>query len=437
LNKAGVELGDVETTGVNTGYGLSIGNIDSGKVTAGNIIVQGNNAKGFVTDDILDGAEITLGDITATGNTLARGVWINGRIDKNADVALGTVHAESNKNAYGINVDGTDAVGDSALTITNDVIAVTNAEPNVGAEVIGIRFIGNENNPNLDLTVNTTNGDVQISGLVTNTTNSGNVTKSIDLIGTDNNDSLRITGTNKHTNKGAEFTVWGAEKVNWTTDAQYVNGSLFATSADTTLQIAAGKTVVIDGYGLIVEDGASYTFGSADDNKSAGSLNVQRLTAGNVTVNNGTLAIDGRMGITGMPSNIGTLTIGNDNPNANESAIVAIYGEAPTGTVALTLNGEPILYDNAVTDLNTNEKVLSLTQFTDYKLTADKTAYVAQRRQQVNLADGFLLPISIHYRLTAWEAVHDHLITNKLPTRNYSLLRGQTKRLGQLRRTCQ
>ncbi|MDR2704204.1 MAG: autotransporter outer membrane beta-barrel domain-containing protein, partial [Planctomycetaceae bacterium] len=86
---------------------------------------------------------------------------------------------------------------------------------------------------------------------------------------------------------------------------------------------------------------------------------------------------------------------------------------APEGTVALTLNGSPILGNNAITDSTTNEKVFSLTRFTEYKLNKDETAYIAHHRKRVNLSDGFLLPASIHRYNTAWDATRDHLIDSR------------------------
>jgi hypothetical protein len=142
------------------------------------------------------------------------------------------------------------------------------------------------------------------------------------------------------------------------------------------------------------------------DNNSAGILVLHNLTAGNVTVNNGMLALDGN-----TRNAIGTLTIGNDAPAAPAPAAVALYGNTLAGNLGLTLVGEPNTRGNAIVDPTTNEKVLSLSTITEYKLNAGKTAYVAQNRKRASLADGFLLPASIHRYNTGWEATRDHLIS--------------------------
>ncbi|MDR1271207.1 MAG: autotransporter domain-containing protein, partial [Planctomycetaceae bacterium] len=469
FNATLLRIGNVSVTnngGVGTwSDGVYFRDISGSNVTVGNINATGNNARGFQAGNLLAGATVTLGNVDVTvsnsnaatditrgvdvtsigdGNALngseklsvgnvnvttdnangVRGVSVNGNINTDGSLevkdvtvrstggtgsgvrvtglvvpgsnfSVGKIQVDSTSNAYGIAVQGNTAP--SAFTVTNDVIARTSAATNAGVTADGIVTTGNSQN----ITIDTKDGDVQISGIATNST--GNNARSINMGG--GNDTLLITGANKHTNKGQEFDVLSVENVRWSTDAEYNPISSFTSSAATTHQVATDNTAIVHGF-VAVNNGNSYTIGSAADNNSAGILVLHNLVAGNVSVNNGLLALDGN-----TSNAIGTLTIGNANPLAQAPAAVALYGNTLANNVGLALAGEPTILGNAVVDPTTNERVLSLSTITEYKLNPAKTAYVAQNRARASLADGFLLPASIHRYNTGWEATRDHLIS--------------------------
>jgi hypothetical protein len=392
----GVNVGTIGDGGATaTGKSLSVGNVN---VTSGAGLVEGISLwnAGILADGSLTAGNINV-NATAAGAT-ADGIWLGG-VAPGANFNVGEIHVESAGNATGIELGGP-----SAITVTKDIIAKSNAPAALGIGATGINadWVGGTQN----VTIDTTEGDVQISGIADTT--GANWAESIWLGG--NGDTLTITGKNKHTNKGQVFVVGAVENVNWGTDANYVDGSDFDSFAATTHRVATGKTVVIDG--SVSTWNSTYTVGSNADNNSAGTLVVQKLdtsngvAAGNVAVHNGFLGIDGSTG-----SVIGTLTIGNNNAAAQAPATVALYGNTLAGNVGLALNGAPILGTNAVVDPTTKESVLSLSTITEYKLNAANTAYVAQNRKRASLADGFLLPASIHRYNTGWEATRDHLIS--------------------------
>jgi hypothetical protein len=236
---------------------------------------------------------------------------------------VGKINVESVASAAGIEL-----LQPSTITVTKDIVATSTGATGTGMVATGI--LSNGVAPaNQNITIDTKDGDVQISGIITNgATPFVDVAVSVDLA-SGNNDTLTITGTNKHTNKGKEFTVIDAENTRWETDAEYASGSYFIkTLGNLNHQVATGKTVVLTDNGIVAADAGNYNFGSAVDNKSAGTLVTKFLSVnGNVVVNNGLLALDGS-----NPNVItGNLTIGNNNPNAQASAAVALYGNTLAG----------------------------------------------------------------------------------------------------------
>ncbi|MDR3198657.1 MAG: autotransporter domain-containing protein [Planctomycetaceae bacterium] len=396
LGNVDVEVNSEDASGV---YVDSIGDSDkttAEKFTIGNINVTSKDGYGYgvVVGNIQEDGVFEAKDITVKSTNSAYGVTVD-NIAADSTFDVGKIQVESNADAYGIYI-----YNNATFTITNDVIAKTNAAENTYANAFGIVTQGwGWYNDNSNLTIDTKDGDVQISGIATNPI--GNTQASIYLTG--NNDTLTIKGANKHTNKNQEFIVTDVENVNWETDADYSHSD-FITTKNTAHKVATGKTVVLNG--VIDTNGRAYTVGSAVDNKSAGTLVVNQLAADDVTVNNGLLALDGSAN-----SVIDTLTIGNANPDAQAPAAVALYGNILAGNVGLTFTGEPAILSNAVVDPTTDEHVLSLSTITEYKLNPAKTAYVAQNRERASLADGFLLPALVHRYNTGWEATRDHLIS--------------------------
>jgi hypothetical protein len=450
-----LKVGDVKVTNASTGNNafaegvyLGANNPISGNVEVGDITVTsvGNkaladgfgSAYGFDTDAAITAtAKVKVGNITVTSN--------GGQLDDaygfdttnivaGASVELGDVNVTSAQgNAYGINLT---AANNAQLKITNDVIAKTNAPASQGKVAVGINTVAAGLGTGSSITIDTKNGDVEISGIATNPTgNTPNVGQSI-VLG-EATDTLIIQGANKHTNKGKVFNVVGAENVRWTTDAEYNPISSFVTNnAVTTHQVATGKTVII--HGGVATGGGAYNVGSVkaagnEDSLNAGTLVTHQLntaptagTAGAVTVNSGVLAIDGgnAYNVGGVAGNnvIGQLTIGNAANTA--PAAVAIYGNSAPGTVGLQMAAAPTVNTNAITDVD-GEAVLSLSSITQYKLNG--TTYVAQNRARAKLADGFLLPATIHSRLTGWEATRDHFISAKPYRKSSSLVLGQSE----------
>jgi hypothetical protein len=424
-----LKAGNVTVTATGEQYASATGIdansiVEDGSLNVGNVTVtatgeQYANATGISTSSIADGGSLKAGDVTVTAtgeDAYAVGINLYGVLAANNKFDVGTIKVNSTANTgytYGIDAYGYD--GDITLTITKDVIATTSGKSTDGAAAYGISVDSDGGNSNL--TINTDAGDVQISG-----TTGDNVVRSINL-DSGTNDTLTITGKNKHLNKGAEFTVVGADKVRWETDADYVDGSLFLTNATTTHQVATGKTAVING--LVFTNNNAYSVGSNADNESAGTLVLQQLAAGNVTVNNGMLALDGTKN-----HQIGALTIGNDNPDANAQAAVALYGNTAAGNLALAV-ADPTLKANALVDPVTKEKILSVSTISEYKwfgVDADHgvAGYYSGNRKRASLSDGFLLPASVHNRTTAWEATRDHLISGSRQTKFSKEFLGQS-----------
>ncbi|MDR1270165.1 MAG: hypothetical protein LBK82_11635, partial [Planctomycetaceae bacterium] len=397
---ATVTLGNVDVT-AQYAYGVDVGDIgDSDKTTTekftvGNINVTSKDGYGTgVYVDIQEDGVFEAKDITVKGTNDYGVEGVSAySIAKGGTFNVGKVQVEGDSYATGI------AIYDSGtFTVTNDVVAKTNAAKDSYVTVTGIDTGGWGYGGNSNLTIDTKDGDVQISGIAKN---SGNTAQSINM--NSDNDTLTVTGANKHANKGQAFDVSGAENVRWETDAEYTKSS-FTTSADTVHQVATGKNVGTNGG--VNTDGNKYTVGNAADNKSAGTLAISTLNAGDVVVNNGILAIDGS-----KTSNINSLTIGNNNKDGQASAAVALYGNVASGQVAgLTINsGTVTTFDNAVKDPTTKAEILSLSTITEYVKKGNN--YVAKNREKASLADGFLLPASIHRYNTGWEATRDHLIS--------------------------
>jgi hypothetical protein len=422
---ATVELGNVDITAGNglVATGIDVGNIGDGangseKLTVGNVNVTSSvgGSEGVWmlhvnADGIFEAKDITVKD-TGAGGT-ARGILAN-NIDADSTFKFGKIEVESdNSAARGIDVDG------ATFTVTKDVIAKSNAAVGAGA-AIGIAT-GTATANNSNITIDTKDGDVLISGDAT----VGNLQLSVGMYG--NNDRLTITGANTHTNKGRTFNVLGAETIRWNTNAEYTNSAFGTASTLTTHQVATGRTVITNG--AISALGGNYQFGSNVDNRSAGTLVANTVSVvGNVDVHNGLLAIDGNgFVVPGLARNIinGTLTIGNANPAAQASAAVALYGNVRPGTVSLAVDGGIINRPNAVVDPTTGETVLSLSTITEYRSNPARNAYIARNRDKASLADGFLLPASIHNRITGWEATRDHLISGGRRVRSGSEFRGQ------------
>jgi hypothetical protein len=420
INDADVKINDVNVTANQSGLpvaialGVRVGAIGDGvgsteSLTVGNVTVRSEKqgatlntasdiAGGIATDGSLKTGDVTIvstdlvnlatginvGNLTLLGTSPG----IAGKFD------VGTVNVQSDSVAIGINV-----VGPSTFTITKDVIATSTQDSSSLA-----RFVTGINAwDEVDLTINTDAGDVQITGAASDGIGSSITMWDFNGLGQGN---LTITGRNKHTNKGQAFVVIGADNVTWNTDADYVAGSGFLSpGAAVTHQVATGKTVVING---TVVNGA-YTVGNAANNQYAGTLVTQNvLVGGNVVVNNGLFAMDGN----GANAIVGTLTIGNNNAGAQAPASVALYGNTTPGSLAL-LTANPTLGTNAVTDPTTGEKVLSLSSITEYKWrnVPVLNGYYSSNRKRASLADGFLLPASIHRYNTGWEATRDHLIS--------------------------
>ncbi|MDR0609221.1 MAG: autotransporter domain-containing protein [Planctomycetaceae bacterium] len=369
---------------------LTVGDVNV--TSAGGLSVAGINFRNINNDGVVEAKNVT---VKSTGaGVAASGVW-GELINPQGKFSVEKVQVDSAADAFGIIATG--AAGASAFSVTKDVVARSSATAGAGANVIGISTNGGNNN----LTIDTTDGDVQISGIANQT---GNNVFSIDMRG-GANDTLTITGANKHSNRGQEFDVVNVENVRWATDAEYNPVSSFVSNIATRHQVATGNTAIVHGF-VAVNGGNTYTVGSAADNQNAGTLVLHNLTAGNVTVNNGLLALDGS-----TRSTIGTLTIGNNNAAAQAPAAVALYGNTKAGNIGLAVNGAPAVLGNAVVDPTTGESVLSLSTITEYTLNAGKTAYVANNRKRASLADGFLLPASIHRYNTGWAATRDHLIS--------------------------
>jgi hypothetical protein len=415
---AEVKLGKVNVTSTNYADGVWVGDIgntntgNTAKLTVGDVNVKSTGGYGYGIDVGVIGLDGSLkaGNVTVSSTAAAaRGISVTRIVAPAAGESatsrfeVGEVRVDSADSAVGIDVTGG---GPSTFTITKDVVATSSLADRTGGQaVVGIRTDGGNQN----LTINTDAGDVQISG-----TTKDDEARSINMQGS-LADTLTIAGKNTHTNKGKVFDVRNAENVIWETNADYVDGSRFVTSADTTHKVATGKTVVINGRVNASAGANSYTVGDATNNKYAGNLVIQRLnTVGNVTVNNGLLALDG----SANHSINGALTIGNNNKDAQAPAAVALYGNTKSGLLALALVAEPTLAEvapgttNAVVDPITGEKVLSLSSITEYKWDKTKNnGYYASNRERAALSDAFLLPASIHSRLTAWEATRDHFIS--------------------------
>ncbi|MDR1484953.1 MAG: autotransporter domain-containing protein [Planctomycetaceae bacterium] len=428
LKGATVLLGNINTSNTSTAndastYAVNIGNINNGgSLTVGNVAVESNGsgatygAIGITATIIAADGSLKAGNVTVnskyTADTAAIGVSV-GQVKAGGGFEVGTINVESAKNATGIAVGGGTDYGASELTVTKDIIATSKAAASAGATAYGIASVNG--NDNLAVTIDTTDGDFRISGILENP--NGNSAASINLI--HGADTLTITGANAHTNKGQVFVVNGAENVTWETNANYVAGSSFTTNAATAHKVATDKTVVING---TVTTSGTYTVGDSTNNDYAGTLMVKQLTATDVTINNGTLALDGNS----THSITGTLTVGNDNNSANAPAAIAIYGNVAPGTEVLSLTSEATAKGNAVVDSNNKVKLLSLSALTEYKWDDAQKGYFSSNRASALLSDGFLLPASIHNRITAWELTRDHLISGGLRSRVGNEYRGQS-----------
>jgi hypothetical protein len=392
---ADIQLGNINVTG-KSATGISVENIEGdltnpAKLTVGDIKVTctgtGTDSAvgielGWDIDEgnIGDYGSLKTGNITVNSNGSAIGIVLNSIAAPNAGESanskfdVGEIRVNGGSDATGIYVGGNPFNSPrSTFTISRDIIVTTTSST---ATAVGISA------SSADLNINTNFGDVQITG-----TNAKGEGQSISGV-----DTLTISGRNKHTNKGKAFTVNFINEIRWETDAEYVEGSIFKMTG--TMSVATGKTVVVNGE-IIINN--NYIIGNKVDNNSDGTLVLKNLKANDVTVNSGMLALDGN----------GVYEISNlfIDPNAT----VAIYGNInPDSNQTLFT-----LISSAVGD-----KVISLSSLTEYK--SEDGVYVASNRERANLADGFLLPASIHNRLTAWDATLGHLISGRHVRQNFS-----------------
>jgi uncharacterized protein YhjY with autotransporter beta-barrel domain len=397
LQNATVTLDDVNTDNNDVNFlagttGVKVGVIDVNSIlTVNNVTVKNagtNNfpagSSGSVTGVHVSNIEgkLKTGNVTvdSAANKLATGIKINS-IASNSIFNVGKVDVTSAGDAVGININNKPTIGINTLTITQDVIAKsTGTNP---SRAVGIN-VNNVADNATNLTIDTTDRDIQISGI-------GNANSKSIAMGAIGN-YLTITGNNTHANKNQKFVIDGADNVIWKTNADYVTGSSFTTNVATTHKVATGKNVVIRGEVNVGNN--AYTVGDVNGEQFQGTLIAQQLTANDVTIHNGTLALDAT-----KPQSISKLTVGNSS--AIGKATIEFYGNVAPNNTLLTLTETPVLYPNG--------QLLSSSTISEYAISGN--TIIARNRKRAALSDGFLLPASIHNRITAWEATRDHFIS--------------------------
>jgi len=350
-------------------YGISIdgaikGNIEAGNITANaGYMGSGGAAVGFVTGDTVDkDSKIELGNIIAYGYN-ADGVHFMKEVAGNVTTGtIGITALGEGRGVYATSINETGNISVGTVTVESGV-----------ANGYGIRVEGEAN-----LTLR---GNITVTGAGADT--SGIRTGDVSKITLDNNVTLSTTSATTSTKNGAD--IWSG-------------GNLTIDLKDKTLTTTGGgiggTKVKVEG-NLTVADtstgAGSAKLGIIDLNGGTGSLNVQ---------NKATVVLDIN------ESKIGGGSIGNDATiTLTTSKSVADFVEAYRGKDFYNFTGWTGYTREGAVDYLTN-----FSQY-DWKWVGSILRFDGLKPLDPIARDGYLAALHMHRHYTAWNAVHDRLIS--------------------------